>query len=359
MLDRLQNPGWLTPLNVGIVALCVVGVVAAAFVQHAFVLGAELQVRLFVVPGLVGFAFGAVLVGIRRVLVVNRRYAAELKDRQLTILELNRDLEARVAKRTQELAEKHAQLLRAQRLEIVGQLSGGVVHDLNNVFAVIVIYADLALEEDDPQERHSALVAISEAVDRAQRLTRQLLATSRRTSDDQELPVAEVVEPLVSMLERAFGSRYQVTLDLDDQGCHVEVARTEQILLNLLVNARDALPSGGNIAVRTSSVWADGRNSAVLEVVDDGPGIPDDIRDRVFEPFFSTKDGTGLGLATVRTLVQQAGGSIELVTGPTGSSFRVVLPCVAATPGADRDSDTPPDGEHEPASVVPPGPDVH
>ena len=317
------TPPWISPLNAGIVLACLAAVLMAAMFQYRVVMGYGPQARFFVVPTLVGIFFGLLLVAVRRMVVVNRSFGRALAERNERIETLNRDLEDRVAARTEEL-------LQAQRLELIGQLVGGVAHDLNNLLTVIRGNVE-ALKLGDAD--NPALSDVLDATERGHRLTNSLLTTSRRAHAPTDLPVRELVDELVGLLRRAFGKTY--TIDVEHGSDHmptVDAGRLEQILLNLLVNARDAQPNGGRIVVRT--VGSDpGR--VVLEVEDDGPGVPPEIRDSIFETFFTTKtdnQGSGLGLSTVRLLVNEAGGEVALRPGSTGACFRVELPARQQSP---------------------------
>lgn len=329
MPKSLPSPPWISPLNMGIVVACVTGVVSAAVFQYLVVMGYAPQGRFFVVPSLVGLAFGLLLVTVRRMAVVNRSFGRALAQRNERIETLNRNLEDRVAARTEELLAKHEQLLQAQRLEIVGHLVGGVAHDLNNLLMVIRGNVDLLQDGDD----NKALIKdIVDATQRGQRLADSLLATSRRAHAPKDLPLNELVDELVGLLQRAFGKTY--TIDVEhgaDPAPSVDAGRLEQILLNLLVNARDAQPAGGRMLVRTAG---SDPGRAVLEVEDEGPGVPPEIQDRIFETFFTTKSegkGSGLGLSTVRLLVEEAGGKIALHSSSKGARFRVELPAAVVT----------------------------
>ncbi|MBT8065613.1 MAG: hypothetical protein KJO09_00120, partial [Gammaproteobacteria bacterium] len=242
-------PPWISPLNVGIVLACVTAVVLAAVFQYRVVMGYGPEGRFFVVPSLVGLFFGLLLVTVRRTMVINRSFGRALAERNERIEALNRDLEDRVAARTEELSAKHEQLLQAQRLEIVGHLVSGVAHDLNNMLMVIRGNVELLKVGDDEETMINDVV---DATERGQRLTNSLLATSRRAHAPKDLPLDELVDDLVGLLRRSFGKTY--TIDVEhcaDPVPTVDAARLEQILLNLLVNARDAQPGGGRMLVRT------------------------------------------------------------------------------------------------------------
>ncbi len=324
MPKSLPPTPWVSVMNAVIVLACVAAVLLAAVFQYRVVMGYGPQGRFFVVPSLVGLFFGLMLVTVRRMVLVNRSFGRALVERNEKIETLNRELEDRVAARTEELSAKHEQLLQAQRLEIVGQLVGGVAHDLNNLLMVIRGNIDLLKVRDDDKPMISDVV---DATERGQRLANSLLATSRRAHAPRDLPIDELVDELVGLLQRAFGNTY--TIDVEhcaDPAPVVDAARLEQILLNLLVNARDAQPDGGRILVRTVD---SGPGCVVLEVEDAGPGVPSDIQDSIFETFFTTKSegmGSGLGLSTVRLLVNEAGGKIALRSSSKGACFRIELP---------------------------------
>jgi len=237
------------------------------------------------------------------------------------------------------------QLRHAQKMEAVGRLAGGVAHDFNNVLAVILNCA-LFVKESVSPESDAARDAeeIERAAQRAATLTRQLLAFSRKQLvRTRALSLNEVVMQAERMLERLVGEDVNVTTDLAaDLGLvRADGGLVEQVLVNLAVNARDALPDGGNLAMRTRTVELgedDARRTmaltagrhVVLEVSDDGVGMPAAVAERIFEPFFTTKDagqGTGLGLSTVYGIIKQLEGHIEVDTElGRGTTFRIHLP---------------------------------
>lgn len=320
-MPKSSLPPLISPLNAGIVLGCLVAVVVAALFQYRVVMGNDPQPRFLVVPSLVGLFFGFLLVTVRRMAAVNRSIARALADRNQRIESMNRDLEDQVATRTGEL-------LQAQRLELVGHLVGGVAHDLNNLLTVIRGNADLLKFGGD---NNPLLSDVIDATERGQRLTDQLLATSRRGHTPAKLPLNTLVDELVGLLQRAFGKTYTIEVEHDfDSAPNVDAGRLEQILLNLLVNARDAQPDGGRIMVRTVGSTPE---LVVLEVEDEGNGVPAEIRDRIFDPFFTTKSeemGSGLGLSTVHMLVNETGGKVDLRSDTHGTCFRIELPVVTA-----------------------------
>jgi len=234
------------------------------------------------------------------------------------------------------------------KMEALGRLAGGIAHDFNNLLTTIGGNASFVLELLPPGDNttREALDDILAACDRAARFTRQLLAFSRKqVLKPEPLRVGDVVSEMQHMLSRLLGPEYvlqvQFAPDLPPVAC--DRSQMEQVVMNLVVNARDAMPGGGSIAVtgrlatdedaaalaRMSSLSA---RTVVLEVSDKGGGIPDDIRERIFEPFFTTKErgkGTGLGLAMVYGFVRQSGGHVELVSsGDSGTTFQIYLPAI-------------------------------
>jgi len=224
-------------------------------------------------------------------------------------------------------------LHQAQKLESIGLLAGGVAHDFNNILCVITANLEMLAEVIPPESPDRELVGeIGLAAERACSLTRQLLAFGRQqVVAPVLLDLNETVDETRRMLRRMLGEDVTLRVALDPDLCRVRVdpGQIAQVLVNLCVNARDAMPPGGMITVETRAE----RGHALITVTDDGPGIPDDIKARVFEPFFTTKPvgkGTGLGLAVVHGIVEQAGGSIELDSRVgVGTTFRIRLPAAA------------------------------
>jgi PAS domain S-box-containing protein len=247
----------------------------------------------------------------------------------------------------------HSQLADAQKMEAVGRLAGGVAHDFNNLLTAIIGYAEL-LERGFASG--SASVAdvreIRRAGTRAAQLTRQLLTFSRREAKQpQALVVNEVVVESARMLRRLAGTHIAVVTDLEPRAWTVRAdpGELEQVLVNRVVNARDAMPDGGTLTIVTRNVVLDGVNAplppglaagayVVIDVADTGNGMSDETRAQIFEPFFTTKtegEGTGLGLATVYGIVSAAGGVIAVQTQPgRGSTFTIHLPRYHARPAA-------------------------
>jgi two-component system cell cycle sensor histidine kinase/response regulator CckA len=241
----------------------------------------------------------------------------------------------------------------SQKMEAIGRLAGGIAHDFNNLLTAILGYANLMLEELQPDDRFRAdVVAIQEAGERAASLTRQLLAFSRRQMlQPQLVDVNALVAQLERMLRRLIPEDVELDLALGEAlpAVHVDPASFEQILVNLAVNARDAMPRGGRLTVETAAVELDagyaGRHVSVvpgpyvmLAISDTGEGMDEATRARVFDPFFTTKEqgkGLGLGLSTVYGMVKQSDGYIWVYSEPAqGTVFRVYFPA-AITPSVD------------------------
>lgn len=245
-------------------------------------------------------------------------------------------------KREAERLELESRLLQAQKLEAIGRLVGGVAHDFNNRLLVIMGYAELLKRgtANNPRlQAHADLVLSSST--RAADLTRQLLAYSRRqVLRPRPTDLNAVVDGMRRMLERVIGERIELVTALGARyPMLADPGQIEQVLMNLVLNACDAMPSGGRVSVETSDIelahepnpadLPDGRYVA-LTVTDTGTGIPEQVRARIFEPFFTTKEvgkGSGLGLASVEGIVRQSGGGVAVRSNEgQGSTFVVYLP---------------------------------
>jgi len=222
-------------------------------------------------------------------------------------------------------------------MEAIGQLAGGIAHDFNNMLTAISGYAELlamSFDEDDP--RADDVDQVRKATAHAAALTRQLLTFSRKqVLLPQRLDVNDVVRDLEPMLARTIGAEVELRTSLTEGPAFVETDPDQlaQIVLNMAINGRDAMPNGGVLTISTNTVDSDAGRFVTVEVADTGTGMDDETRTRAFEPFFTTKDtgkGTGLGLAIAYGVVSQSGGRIEIDTLlGEGSTFRVLLPAAA------------------------------
>jgi two-component system cell cycle sensor histidine kinase/response regulator CckA len=253
------------------------------------------------------------------------------------------------------------QLLQAQKMEAVGQLAGGVAHDFNNLALVISGHADLLLERTDDERVRQSAREIRRASDQASALTRQLLAFSRRqVLHPVEIEVGDVAEEIVPMLSRLIGDNITLSTQLaPDLGTvRADPAQLRQVVMNLALNARDAMPGGGRLSIETSARTLDEQLAearlelvpgqyVVLAVSDTGRGMDEVTRERIFEPFFTTKEpgkGTGLGLSTVYGIVKQSGGSIWVYSElGRGTTFKVYLPRHSVGHAADAEPQAEPE----------------
>jgi PAS domain S-box-containing protein len=244
-----------------------------------------------------------------------------------------------------------AQFRQSQKMDAIGRLAGGVAHDFNNILQVITMQVEMtpAAEKLSPDVAES-LREIRAAAERAANLTRQLLLFSRQqVMQKQDVDLNEVVTNLSKMLHRIIGEDVQLQLSLHPAPLftHADAGMLDQVLLNLAVNARDAMPGGGRLLVATHEIELDEEHArlypeavpgryACLNVSDSGIGIPPDVMPRIFDPFFTTKEagkGTGLGLATVFGIVKQHGGWIKVQSTPgLGTHFQIFLPACATPP---------------------------
>jgi two-component system, cell cycle sensor histidine kinase and response regulator CckA len=248
------------------------------------------------------------------------------------------------------------QLWHSQKHEAIGRLAGGIAHDFNNLLMAIMLNVDIVRDQlPDAHPVRGELDEIEEASGRARDLTRQLLAFSgRQILKPRPVRLNRVVAEMERLVRRTIGEdiRLEVTLDADEGVVHVDPGQMEQVVLNLVVNARDAMPDGGFLAIGTRNVELDEAfcrthasaqpgPHAVLSVRDTGSGMDPETQARIFEPFFTTKEkgeGAGLGLATVYGIVKQSGGNIWVQSSPgEGTTFEVFLPrAVGVDPALPR-----------------------
>jgi len=244
-----------------------------------------------------------------------------------------------------EARQRESELRQAQKMEVVGQLTGGVAHDFNNLLGVIIGNLELAQELTDPETEIGRLLeSVVGAADRGAALTQRLLAFSRKQPLRPQLVIAhELAENTLELLKRTLGEAVEIEIATADDHwtCIVDPAQLESAILNLAVNARDAMPDGGKLTIETSNIQIDDVYAAahvevdpgeyvVVAISDSGSGIPPEIRERVFEPFFTTKDvgaGSGLGLSMVYGFIKQSGGHITVYSEVgEGTTIRLYLP---------------------------------
>src|SRR5580693_74857 len=261
--------------------------------------------------------------------------------------EEERDQEAAIVYTLETTAQRELEnkVTQQQKMELVGQLAGGIAHDFNNVLSAIIMATDFLLNAHKPTDpSFGDLMQIKQNANRAASLVRHLLAFSRKqTLRPQILDLGEVLSDLTMLLRRLIGEK--VTLEVvhgrDLWPVKADISQFEQVIVNLGVNARDAMPDGGRLSVRTLNVnaseceryHAKGMPAAdyvLVEVTDNGTGIPKAIIDKIFDPFFSTKEvgkGTGLGLSTVYGIIKQTGGFVYVDSAEgNGTTFRIFLP---------------------------------
>jgi PAS domain S-box-containing protein len=278
----------------------------------------------------------------------HRQLERSVDERTAELTRVNDDMRKQIAEREraeEALRRSEEELRQSQKMEAIGRLAGGIAHDFNNLLSIILSYSAMmmdSLSPDDSLRADAEQIAI--AGQRARDLTRQLLAFSRRQMMRPEvLDLTEVVRGVEPMLRRVLGEDIELTISLAQPTSLVKAdpGQIQQIIMNLVVNARDAMPDGGKLWIETLDVTLDedqvrGHPRAQpgpyvsLTVSDTGVGLDETTRVHIFEPFFTTKPkgkGTGLGLSTVLGIVQQSGGHVSVESTPTaGAAFRIFLP---------------------------------
>ena len=287
------------------------------------------------------------------VFMVVLRDVTERKNAEAALARANAELENRVAERTRELEAEicrreaaHANLVQAQRMEAFGQLTGGVAHDFNNLLTIVTGNLELLSDATQGEASRKLLKRAADAADMGAALTKRLLTFARRRRlSPQVLDINQLVLGLMEILKRSIGEDITLTTMLAGNVWtpKVDPSELENAVLNLAINARDAMPEGGELIVETRNVAGKhvpfdggGREFVLLSVTDTGVGMPQEVLERAFEPFFSTKEpgrGTGLGLSTVYGFAEQSGGyaAIESEVG-RGTTVSLYLPRAEATP---------------------------
>jgi PAS domain S-box-containing protein len=278
----------------------------------------------------------------------------ELNGRRV-ILSALRDVTER-EKAAQALRESEEQLRQSQKMEAIGQLAGGIAHDFNNLLTTIMGYSEFILASDcaDPEQVHADVLEIRQAAERARDLTSQILTFSRRQPQTPEIvsPNTLIAES-EQLLRRTLGEdiEFVVSLAPDAESIKVDPGQFSQVIANLAVNARDAMPFGGKLTIATCNAILDDEfcrshpectpgPRVMIEVSDTGQGIDRETLGHIFEPFYTTKEqgaGTGLGLSTVHGIVKQSGGNVFVESEPgLGSTFKICLPPAVPTPATSR-----------------------
>jgi len=261
-----------------------------------------------------------------------RRANRELAERAEALVRANAELQVQVDERT----KAEDQLRQAQKMQALGQLTGGIAHDFNNLLTVIQGSADMLRRKPlEEAKRIRFAEAIVQASSRAAALTGQLLAFARRQPLRPEIiDVNDLIAGMIDLLDRTLGERIEVRTMLSPEVCSVEAdrAQLESALLNIAVNARDAMADGGLLTIRTATFdEAEGRRMVAVSISDSGVGMDADTLDRAFEPFFTTKatgKGTGLGLSQVYGFATQSGGEVRIDSSAgAGTTVTILLPC--------------------------------
>jgi|GEM_PF-5745056 len=363
----MSVPGPTRRSELAVVALSALAVCLAATLQFWVVLDIEPTLRLYAMPTLVGAAVGVGLSYVLRIRHHERVLRDQVERQSTEVQRLNKALQERVDNRTNELRAREAELLQSQKMEALGRLAGGVAHDFNNLLTGILQGTELIIElADDPESTRELAGEVQTAAQRAAKLTAKLLALSRRRRLPPPPPptdLAQVVRDLSAIVQRLMGERSVVSIQLAPHTplILVDPVHLEQVVVNLAVNARDAMPDGGRFSIEVCPVsntelsvdlsQPSPHGAVRLRITDTGVGIPPELQEQVFEPLFTTKEpglGTGLGLSIVHSLVHGAGGAVRLEsTVDVGTTFELYWPALgpdataAPTPSTEDTSDSP------------------
>ena len=282
----------------------------------------------------------------------SRRHLAERMEAQEALVHLNDSLESRIAERTHELASANnrlmteiherakvqAVLVQSQKMEALGQLTGGIAHDFNNLLNVIMVNAELIARVSSDERLRGMAATVKRATERGAKLTGQLLTFSRNSNLDlKAVDVVTLLQGMRDIITVSLGSgiRYTNEFGGDELWTEADANQLELAILNLAINARDAMPAGGQLGIRVKEREApdqtlEGGPYVVIEVADTGSGVPPEVVSRVFDPFFTTKPigkGTGLGLSQVYGIATQAGGTARLFSEEgAGTTVEIWLP---------------------------------
>jgi PAS domain S-box-containing protein len=317
-----------------------IGLSVAALMQEPFVQEHE------------GYLFSYLKTGEPKVIGLGREVGCRRRDgsvfpAELTVTEFALDGERRFTGVLRDITERkrlQTQFSQAQKMEAIGRLAGGIAHDFNNLLTIISGYCELLMMSDIPagDKRRESIAAIRDAGERAARLTQQLLAFSRKAVIEPKLiDLNEMVSDSAKLLRRLIGEDIVLVVITAPRPIPIKAdpGQLEQVIMNLVVNARDAMPTGGRLTIETATILSsDGSGTEVarLSVSDTGQGMSDDVKEKIFEPFFTTKGvgkGTGLGLAVVHGVVTQSGGQVVIQSDVgVGTTFEILLPLVTDPP---------------------------
>jgi signal transduction histidine kinase/CheY-like chemotaxis protein len=286
-----------------------------------------------------------------------RKANRELGNRAEALAQANELLEEQMDER----AKAEDQLRQSQKMQALGQLTGGIAHDFNNLLTVIQGSADMLCRPGlNETKRIRFASAIVQAATNAASLTSQLLAFARRQPlKPEKLEVNTLLEDMRDMIDRTLGERIKIATELGASDCRVEADRgqLQSAILNIVSNARDAMPEGGQLTIRTETLRPhDGRRMVAIRISDTGSGMDPDTADRIFEPFFTTKvtgKGTGLGLSQVYGFATQSGGDVLVDSeADKGTTLTLILPCVDGGGEAAQSAELPDTAEQPPASIL-------